>query len=105
MRHYSDQWIQEWCQENGWTDLIKEKYNQYWAFPPGGYIPEPIPPKVLRGIKAEKGFCNEEKVWLTSAFIFSVLAIIVSYIFKCPLPIVFAFAIDAVTAAKLEVEF
>jgi hypothetical protein len=104
MRHYSDRWIQEWCDTNGWTDLFIERYNNYWAFPPGAVIPEPIPPKTLRSIKAEKGLCPEEKVWLTTAGILSLMAVILSYVFKCPMPMVFAFAFDAITVAQLEVE-
>ncbi len=54
MKHYSDEWIEEWCQENGWTDLFVERSNSYWAFPPGAVMPEPIPAQALRVIKAKK---------------------------------------------------
>ncbi len=104
MKHFCDDWIQEWCEDNGWTDLVKERNNNYWAFPPGAVMPEPIPSEVLRFIKATKGFCTEEKVWLMWAFALSAAAVVFSYILKSPMPIVFAFAFDAVTAAKLEVE-
>ena len=104
MKHFCDDWIQEWCEDNGWTDLVKERSNNYWAFPPGAVMPEPIPSEVLRFIKATKGFCTEEKIWLMWAFALSAAAVVFSYIFKSPMPIVFAFAFDAVTAAKLEVE-
>lgn len=104
MRHFCDDWIREWCEDNGWTDLIIERYNNYWAFPPGAVMPEPIPSDVLRLIKATKGFCVEEKTWLLGAITVSVMAVILSYLLKSPMPIVLAFAFDAITAAKLEVE-
>ncbi len=104
MKHYCETWIEEWCQENGWTDLFIERYNNYWAFPPGAVIPEPIPYKVLRLIKAEKGFTPQERFWSISALICTVLAVISTYLLKCPMPLVFAFAFDAITMAQLEVE-
>ncbi len=104
MKHYADEWIQEWCQENGWTDLFIERYNNYWAFPPGAVMPEPIPPHTLRLIKASKGFSQEERIWSTTAIIVAIVATILSYLTQCPLPLVFAFAFGAVTVAQLEVE-
>jgi hypothetical protein len=104
MKHYCDEWIREWCEENGWTDLFLERGSNYWAFPPGAVIPEPIPPHVLRFIKSQKGFCGEEKSWIIAASTISLLSLLVSYLMKCPMPIVFAFAFDAITVAQLEVE-
>ena len=104
MKHYSDEWIKEWCEENGWTDLFIERCNNYWAFPPGAVMPEPIPSKTLRLIKYKKGLSKEEKVWLILAVTVTGIAIIMSYLFKSPMPLVFAFAFDAITVAKLEVE-
>ncbi|MCE2665152.1 MAG: hypothetical protein LW716_21805 [Microcystis sp. 53602_E8] len=90
MKHFHEPWIQEWCQENGWTELFLERYSNYWAFPPNAVMPEPIPTKVLQNIKRQKGLSPAEKLWLGLA---------------CPMPIVLAFAFDAVTAARLEVEY
>lgn len=104
MKHFADEWIKEWCQENGWTDLTIERYNNYWAFPPGAVMPEPIPSQTLRQIKIQKGLCPEEKNWLLAAISITFIAAICSFLFRCPIPIVFAFAFGAVTAAKLEVE-
>lgn len=104
IQHFSDNWIKEWCDDNGWTDLFRERYNHYWAFPPGAVMPEPIPSKILKSIKASKGLCGEEKTVLSAAGIASVLAIAWSYYFQTPMPIVFAFAFDAVMMALLEVE-
>ncbi|ACK73060.1 conserved hypothetical protein [Gloeothece citriformis PCC 7424] len=104
MKHFCDQWIEEWCQDNGWTDLVISGYNQYWAFPPNAVMPEPIPSKVLRLIKAEKGLCFEEKVWISLVSLASVSAIILCYFLRSPMPLVFTFAFNAIAVAKLEVE-
>ena len=104
MTHYSLEWIEAWCQENGWTELFIAGCNNYWAFPPGCVMPEPIPTHVLSLIKAEKGLTTEETVWSVSAVIATVLAIVSSVMFKCPMPLVLAFAFNAVTVAQLEIE-
>ncbi len=103
VKHFCDDWIQEWCQDNGWTDLFIER-RDYWAFPPGGVMPLPIPRETLLRIKAEKGFCFEEKLWLTITSIVTVVAITLSYLLMCPIPLVFAFAFTAITVASFEVE-
>ncbi len=104
MKHYCDEWIKDWCQENGWTDLCIERHSNYWAFPPGAVMPEPIPDKILRLIKTEKGLTRDEKVWSLTAAIALLLALIISYVLKCPMPFVLAFAFAAIVAGKLEVE-
>jgi len=104
MKHYHDEWIQEWCLENGWTDLFIER-SLYWAFPPGAVMPEPIPVKVLKLIKQQKGLCNQERIWVTIAATVTVGTIISSCVAACPVPLVIAFAFNAITAAQLEVEF
>lgn len=103
MKHYSEQWLDEWCVENGWTDLYIER-DQYWAFPPGAFMPEPIPPKALKLIKAEKGLCGEEKLWSITAAIMTIIATLLTYFLKSPMPMVLAFAFDAITVGLLEVE-
>lgn len=104
MKHYHDEWIQEWCQENGWTDLFVER-SLYWAFPPGAVMPEPIPVKVLKLIKEQKGLCQQERSWLILASVITGVALISSCLAHCPIPIVLAFAFNAVTVAQLEVEY
>ena len=104
MKHFEDSWIQEWCDNNGWTELFRERYNHYWAFPPNAVMPEPIPQKVLRVIKAEKGLSSEEQLWLSIATGVSAIAIMLCYFLANPMPIVLAFAFDAITVAQLETE-
>ncbi|BAZ29380.1 hypothetical protein NIES4074_18250 [Cylindrospermum sp. NIES-4074] len=104
MNHYSIQWIEAWCQENGWTELFVERRNNFWAFPPGGVMPEPIPVHVLRLIKAENGLTVEERLWSMSAVVTTVVAVAAAFVLKCPMPLVLAFAVNAVTVAQLELE-
>jgi len=35
------EWIEEWCQKKGYTDL-QYCSGSWWAIPPGGYIPVPL---------------------------------------------------------------
>jgi hypothetical protein len=105
MKHFAEEWIAEWCQDNGWTDLFLERQTNYWAFPPNAVMPEPIPTKVLRQIKAEKGLSSEEQLWSASAIIATLMAIAFSYITKSPMPLVFAFAFAAVIVGRMEVEY
>lgn len=104
MQHYQDEWIQEWCSENGWTDLFRERYNHYWAFPPNGVMPEPIPTQVLRLIKLKKGLCRNEKVLIGLAIFVAFSGLIFTGFLRSPMPLVFAFAFGAISVAKLEVE-
>lgn len=105
MKHFAEEWIAEWCQDNGWSDLFLERHSNYWAFPPNAVMPEPIPTKVLRQIKAEKGLSSEEKLWSGSAIVATLMAIALSYITKSPMPLVFAFAFAAVVVGRMEVEY
>lgn len=104
INHYSIEWIEAWCIENGWTDLFMERRGNYWAFPPGGVMPEPIPLHVLRVIKEQHGLTNDELFWSIMAVFITILSVIYTFVFKSPMPLVFAFAFNAVTVAQLELE-
>lgn len=104
MRHYCDEWIQEWCDSNGWTEPSLVTTNFYWAFPPNAVMPEPIPTEILKLIKAEKGLTADEKKWLGAAVLFSFICAVVSIFWRCPIPLVMAFAFSAITVARLDVE-
>lgn len=103
IKHYCDEWVHEWCQLNGWTDLYIERC-QFWAFPPGAVMPEPLPRTALKAIKAQKGLSSEERFWSISAVVVSIIAGISSYVLKCPMPLVLAFAFAAITVGLLEME-
>lgn len=104
MNHYAIEWVEAWCLENGWTDLFVERRNNYWAFPPGGVMPEPIPMNVLRKIKEDNGFTTEEMTWTMIAVVITIVAVFSTFWLKCPIPLVFSFALDAVTVAQFEPE-
>lgn len=104
MNHYCRGWIEEWCHENGWTELFLQRRNEFWAFPPNAVMPLPIPSQVLRKIKAEKGLSGDEKLWCSVAAIAAMTASLFSYLAQSPMPLVTAFAFCALVVANLEVE-
>lgn len=103
IRHFSEDWIREWCNENGWTDLFLNR-RDYWAFPPNAVMPLPIPKETLLQIKAEKGFCHEEKIWVAIALLITMVAGISTYIFSCPMPLVGAFALCALVVGNFDLD-
>ncbi|MGQ9866658.1 MAG: hypothetical protein ACUVSQ_10345 [Pseudanabaenaceae cyanobacterium] len=105
MQHFQEEWILEWCQDNGWTDLFMERPPNYWAFPPNAVMPEPIPVTVLRTIKAQKGLSQDERFWAIAAVTTAAIGALGSVLWQCPLPLVVAFAFCALAVARLEVEF
>jgi hypothetical protein len=101
MNRYRFEWIQDWCQANGWSDPFVER-RAYWAFPPCAVLPMPIPPQVLQEIKAEKGLSRDEKIWFTAAGLAGVIGIALSSWLACPIPLVAAFAFCAIVVALFE---
>ncbi|MBD2136100.1 hypothetical protein H6F32_00530 [Anabaena sp. FACHB-1237] len=104
INRYSMQWIEEWCVENGWTDLFMERRDNFWAFPPGGVMPEPIPVHVLQVIKEENGLTNTEMFLAFAAVSTTILAIITTFWLRCPMPLVLSFGFNAFTVAQFEPE-
>jgi hypothetical protein len=102
MNHYCRAWIEEWCRDNGWTELFLQKRNEFWAFPPNAVMPLPIPTPVLRQIKAQKGLSYEEKLWSSIAGCSSLLAAALSYLSHSPMPLVAAFVFCAMIVANME---
>lgn len=101
MNRFATQWIDEWCNTNGWTDCFKER-SGYWAFPPNAVMPVPIPANVLQTIKAEKGLCLEERIWCVAAIASAIVGGGLSYVLASPMPAVAAFAFCAVAVARME---
>lgn len=101
MNHFAPQWIEEWCQENGWTDWFLE-CSRYWAFPPNAVMPVPIPTAVLRAIKAQKGMCFEEKAWCFAIVGSAIAGAISTYYLGSPVPLMAAFIFGAVTVARMD---
>jgi hypothetical protein len=104
MNHYCYHWVEDWCKENGWTELFLQKRNEFWAFPPNGVMPLPIPSQVLREIKAAHGLSVDERFWCLAASVATAVAIGLSYFAQSPMPFVTAFAFCAMVVAGLEVE-
>lgn len=103
MNKYCYQWIENWCQENGWTDLFVER-RDYWAFPPGAVMPLPIPQDALNRLKSQYGMTPQERIWCGAAWLTGIAGIAMSFVLKSPMPLVTAFASCAVIVALLEDE-
>jgi hypothetical protein len=101
MNKYCKVWIQEWCNENGWTDLFIER-RDYWAFPPHAVMPMPIPNQALQVIKAQKGMSPQEKVWCAAAWTAAIAGAAFTYFLQSPMPLVTAFIFCAITVAQFE---
>ena len=101
MKQYCDEWIKEWCLENGWTDL-QIKNNQYWALRPGAFIPEPIPCDLLREIKSKQGLSQTEEFLSTVALITTIVSLMAAILFSCPALLIIGFGIDSLAFAALE---
>ncbi len=99
----SYRWVQDWCNENGWTDLFIERYN-YWAFPPGSVMPVPVPSNVLRRLRSQYGLTSAERFWSVAAIVSAIAAMASTYYWGSPMPLVTAFAFCAIAAAQLEIE-
>ncbi|KGF73977.1 hypothetical protein DO97_00060 [Neosynechococcus sphagnicola sy1] len=103
MKKFSEQWIREWCDDNGWTDLFIE-HCHYWAFPPGAVMPMPLPGTVLKTIKDQKGWCLEEKIWVGAAIATTLIGSTLTYVLASPMPLIAAFTFCAVVVGRMEVE-
>ncbi|MGI0492175.1 hypothetical protein ACN4EG_10200 [Alkalinema pantanalense CENA528] len=103
MNHYCEQWIADWCLENGWTDWFRDR-SSYWAFPPNAVMPVPIPQQVLRAIKAEKGLSADERFWCLVATTVFLVSLGLSCVLAAPIPLVAGFAFCAIVVGTLEDE-
>lgn len=104
MKRYCRNWIEEWCAENGWTDLFTVRRNEYWAFPPHAVIPLPIPHQEMHSIKQRKGLSPDEKRWCFAAIAATALAGILSYFSHSPMPWVAAFIFSAIVVAQMDTD-
>lgn len=100
---YSYHWIQDWCQENGWTDLFVERQS-FWAFPPGAVIPEPIPGEVLVSLKHLHGYSPIERNSFGLILAIALLSAVLSVWGRSPFPLVVAFCLASLVVAWLEAD-
>lgn len=89
---YHPQWITDWCEEHGWTDVFVE-CRQFWAFPPGAVLPQPIPLDVLIAIKKDQGMSPLE--WQSCSVLLGLLllAIAIAWHWTTPLPLLSLFGL------------
>ncbi|MBD3881689.1 hypothetical protein IFO70_07975 [Phormidium tenue FACHB-886] len=104
MNHYCFAWVENWCMENGWSEPFLQKRNEYWAFPPNGVMPLPIPSQALRLMKQQYGLTGNEKNWCLVAVSSTIAAVVSTYLLQSPMPLIGAFAFCATIVAGLEVE-
>lgn len=72
--------VQNWCNENDWTDLFVQQ-ERFYAFPPSAVIPLPVPTEVI-----EKATINVRKRNLLFLVIFfSQIVIVLNTFFYFPL--------------------
>lgn len=103
MNKFRMEWISEWCQDNGWTDPFQER-QEYWAFPPHGVMPLPIPAQALQMLKAEKGASPSERLLLGISVGLTAIAATMGLWFENPMPMVVAFACCALIFASMDDE-
>lgn len=87
-----------WCQEHGWTDLFIEQY-QYWAFPPGGVMPLPLPSQALQPIELPTVTTPQQRFLQLLALAVAFAATGISCWFQSPMPLVVGFGACALLIA------
>jgi hypothetical protein len=97
------QYIQQWCQENGWTDLFVEQ-RQFWAFPPNAVLPVPVPTQALKGFYAEREMTPQVGLLNLSALGAALGAVFLTVFTLSPVPLLAAFGCCAIAVALLEEE-
>lgn len=98
---YSYQVALDWCDDHGWTDLFIEQY-QYWAFPPGGVMPLPLPPQALKSADLDRRLTPHQSKLHGLAIGVGLTSTLLSYILQSPLPLVFGFSLCALAIALQE---
>jgi hypothetical protein len=97
------QYIQQWCQEHGWTDLFVEQ-RQFWAFPPGSVLPVPVPTRALEGFYNEREMTPQVGLLNLCSIGVALCAILLTVITLSPVPLLAAFGCCAIAVALLEEE-
>lgn len=98
---YSYEVALDWCDNHGWTDLFVEQY-QYWAFPPGGVMPLPLPPQALEFIDRDRQLTPHQTQLHGIAIGIGLASTLFSYVFQSPLPLVMGFSLCTLTLALQE---
>jgi hypothetical protein len=98
------QYIQQWCEDHGWTDLFMEQC-QFWAFPPGSVIPSPVPSHALEKFYRIRKVPAPVKFLNISAFALALGSAVLTIWTGSPIPLVSAFGFCAIAVALAEEEW
>ncbi len=90
-----------WCEEHGWTDLFIEQY-QYWAFPPGGVMPLPLPTEGLQCIELPVALSPQQRRLQMLALAIALLTTGLSGWLQSLFPLVIGFSCCALLIAAQE---
>jgi uncharacterized membrane protein YedE/YeeE len=94
-------YLSAWCEDHGWTDLFLERY-QFWAFPPGGVLPMPLPSDVFEDFQSQQQWSRKAIACYVLAIGSTLLGIGWTFQSSCPMPLIMAFAVAAIAVAMLE---
>lgn len=78
------QYIQEWCQQNNWTEPRLLNNETWVAFPPGGVIETPLPMEAELATEPRVNYLLnivDGLVLITATIIVGVIALIISPLF------------------------
>jgi hypothetical protein len=95
------QYIQQWCQAHGWTDLFVEQ-RQFWAFPPGSVLPVPVPTYALEGFYSAYEMTPQVGLLNLSSMGVTLGAVLLTVVTLSPVPLLVAFGYCAIAVALLE---
>lgn len=90
-------YVLDWCQQHGWTDLFVDHY-RYWAFPPGAVMPLPVPSAVFEDFR-DGGCPQRERYAYGLLLILSGIALGLSLLQQSPMPLVLMFSLSAIAVA------
>ena len=94
-------YLNQWCQEHGWTDLFVERY-QFWAFPPGGVLPLPLPHAAIEGFYAQQATTQKHWFCYGLSVVSTLIAIPLAIASQSPMPLLAAFACAAIAVGMLD---
>ncbi len=97
-------YIQQWCQEHGWTDLFIEQ-RQFWAFPPGSFIPVPVPARAIERFYTKYRPTPQAKALSLSVAAVALGTAVLTALTLSPVPLLLGFGFCAITVALLEPEY
>lgn len=94
-------YLTHWCQKHGWTDLFVDRY-QFWAFPPGGVLPLPVPNSVIEGFYSQRHITKRHWCCYMLSICSTAIAIPLTIVSHSPMPLIAAFACGAIAVGLLD---